>query len=99
MDGWEARVGYPGDEANARPRPIVPAYGVLRALPLLESADHNATVDVVFEYHPASWRRGALTSAGAAALACVLVAFALLKTKNKEAFVAPEIEPCNKDVL
>jgi hypothetical protein len=81
MDGWEAKVGYPSAPASAQPRLIVPAYGVLRAVPVWESADH-AAVDVSFEYHPAAWRRGVLLSAGAAALWCVLLAFALLKPNN-----------------
>ena len=83
FEGWEATLNFTGRPAVDRPRLIVPAYGLLRALPVPESPE--GTVDVTFVYRPAAWRRGLLLSTGAAAMIVVLMAIMMIKPMHRKA--------------
>lgn len=77
--GWTARLsvgsGVPQDV------PILPANGVMRAIPLPRSA---GAVTVEMRYRPWPWRIGAAVSLGAIGLFVLLVGLALIKPRSFE---------------
>jgi hypothetical protein len=85
MNGWVATVS---DGATAQPvrRAILPAYGVLRAVPIRASGragrvDH---IDVTFEYKPAAWRYGLMATAGGAVVLLLLLGFGMMGARKLE---------------
>jgi hypothetical protein len=74
--GWEASVV---DERTGvgHDAPILPAYGVMRAVPLPAERAGSA-VRVEFRYRPWSWRVGAMVSAVSLALFVVLFGLSLI---------------------
>jgi hypothetical protein len=79
--GWliVADAFAPGWRASTRSRelPIAPAFGLLRAVPLLPG-----TSEVVFRYRPAAFRYGLFVSAGGAAVWLIVVGLALLSPND-----------------
>jgi hypothetical protein len=77
--GWTATVTAP-DERTGSPTvkevPVLPAYGVLRAVPLPAGVPN---VHVEFRYRPWSWRIGATVSMTALCLFVLLVGLTLFR--------------------
>jgi hypothetical protein len=79
--GWVARVSDPRTGAS-RETPILPAYGVLRAVPLPAAA---GTVRVEMRYRPWSFRIGAITSIISVCLLLVLAGAATFESRGRMA--------------
>jgi hypothetical protein len=79
--GWTATVSE-GGSAGAREVPVLPAYGVLRAVPLPAG---GGSVTVEFRYRPWSWRIGLMVSATAGCLFLLLVGLAMLPRRREVA--------------
>ena len=77
--GWTATVTAPDERTSspiAKEVPVLPAYGVLRAVPLPQGVP---SVHVEFHYRPWSWRIGALISLSAICLFVLLVGLTLFR--------------------
>jgi hypothetical protein len=75
--GWTATV-IDGGRGGAREVPILPAYGVLRAVELPAG---SSSVVVEFRYRPWSWRVGAMVSLISLCLLALLVGFTLFRSR------------------
>jgi hypothetical protein len=73
--GWTATV-FDGSGAG-REVPILPAYGVLRAVQLPAG---SSSVRVEFQYRPWSWRIGVMVSLISLCLLAILIGFTLFRT-------------------
>jgi hypothetical protein len=78
LPGWTASVTEPRT-GMAKDVPILPAYGVLRAIPLPERA---GPVRVELRYRPWSWRVGLMTSASAVCLFILLAGVTILPRRS-----------------
>ena len=78
--GWVATVSE-GGSGPVREVPVLPANGVMRAVPL---PSNTSSVTVEFRYRPWSWRIGALTSSIAGCLFLLLAGLAMLPRRRAE---------------
>jgi hypothetical protein len=76
--GWSARVT--DSRGVGTEVPILPANGVMRAIPLPPSA---TAVTVEMRYRPWPWRIGAAVSLGAASLFLILIGLTLIQGRNR----------------
>jgi hypothetical protein len=83
--GWVATVSD-GGSGPVKEVPVLPAYGVMRAVPLPAGAS-NVTVE--FRYRPWSWRIGAMTSLIAACLFVLLAGLAMLPQRRPTETLEP----------
>jgi hypothetical protein len=77
--GWTATIV---DRGGGKDVPVLPAYGVLRAVPLPPG---TSSAIVEFRYRPWSWRVGLLTSALAACLFILLTGVTMLPRRRRHA--------------
>jgi hypothetical protein len=87
--GWVATVSD-GGSGPVKEVPVLPANGVMRAVPLPPSA---SSVTVELRYRPWSWRIGAMTSVTATCLFALLTGLTLLpgrRTKSENSGVADD---------
>ena len=84
--GWEVRLAFYVRAAGKKPAHtidrevlLVPAYGLLRAAPLVDSASYGErdVQDVIFEFNPRPWRRAWMVSAGGLVLLLILAGWGL----------------------
>jgi uncharacterized membrane protein YfhO len=73
--GWTATVSEGG---GAKEAPILPAYGVMRAVQLPAGV---SSVRVEFQYRPWSWRIGAMVSLISLCLLALLLGFTLFQSR------------------
>ena len=72
--GWTATLLDDARNGGVRELPILPAYGVLRAVPLPQG---QSAARIEFSYRPTSWRVGLLTSLCALFLLLILIGYNL----------------------
>jgi len=88
--GWSARVTSEDRKGNAMSVdvPILPANGVMRAIPLPNvqykpaSNPNDRIVTIEMRYRPWPWRIGAAISLGAGCLFLILVGLTIIKGRN-----------------
>ncbi len=75
--GWRATYESV-DHGSPTTLPILPAYGVLRAVPLPRDRLHP--IDVIFEYRPNGWRNGLRMSFAGTGMIVILLLLSMRKT-------------------
>jgi hypothetical protein len=78
-NGWTAKIvtGTPGTPSYQEvERPILPAYGALRAVPL----DRRPTAQVLLEYQPIAFKHGLYATCTGAVLVMLLLGLGLISS-------------------
>ena len=85
-EGWQVKEAsddpLKGKDYHDMERYAVPAYGIVRAIPLAMSSK-AAVVGVTLEYHPRGWKYGLFTSAGGGVVLLLIFAAALLSPARR----------------